>query len=30
MRIPFTEADAEKMFQEFADGRAHKTSSRHR
>jgi hypothetical protein len=30
LRIPFTEADAEKMFREFADARAHKTSSRHR
>jgi hypothetical protein len=27
MRIPFSEADAEKMFREFADARAHKTSS---
>ena len=30
MRIPFTEADAENMFREFAHARAHKTSSRHR
>jgi len=30
MRIPFTEADAEKMFREFADVRAQKTSSRQR
>jgi hypothetical protein len=28
MRIPFAEADAKKMFREFADGRAQKTSSR--
>jgi len=28
MRIPFTEADVEKMFREFADARAQKTSSR--
>ena len=28
MRIPFTEADAEEMFHEFADARAQKTSSR--
>jgi hypothetical protein len=30
LRIPFTEADAEKMFREFADARAQKTSSRQR
>jgi hypothetical protein len=30
MRVPFTEGDAEKMFREFADARAHKTSSRQR
>jgi hypothetical protein len=30
MRIPFSEADAEKMFREFADARAYKTSSRQR
>jgi hypothetical protein len=30
MRIPFNEADAEKMFREFADAHAHKTSSRRR
>lgn len=29
LRIPFSEADAEKMFREFADARAQKTSSRH-
>jgi hypothetical protein len=29
-RIPFTEADAEKMFREFAEAHALKTSSRHR
>jgi|ERR1700722_3635264 hypothetical protein len=28
MRIPFTEDDAKRMFREFADARAHKTSSR--
>ena len=28
MRVPFTAADAEKMFLEFADARARKTSSR--
>jgi hypothetical protein len=28
LRIPFTEADAEKMFREFADARSRKTSSR--
>jgi hypothetical protein len=28
MRIPFSEADAKKMFREFADARAPKTSSR--
>ena len=27
MRIPFSAADAENMFREFADARAHKTSS---
>jgi hypothetical protein len=27
MRIPFAEADAGKMFREFADARAQKTSS---
>jgi hypothetical protein len=26
LRIPFSEADAERMFQEFADARAQKTS----
>ena len=30
MRIPFTEADVEQMFQEFADARAQKTSARQR
>ena len=30
LRVPFTEADAEKMFRDFADARAHKTSSRNR
>ena len=30
MRIRFTKADAEKLFREFADARAHKTSSRRR
>jgi len=30
MRIPFSEVDAKKMFQEFADSRVHKTSSRRR
>jgi hypothetical protein len=30
MRIPFPEADAKKMFREFADARAQKTSSRQR
>jgi hypothetical protein len=29
LRIPFTETDAEKMFREFANARAPKTSSRH-
>lgn len=28
MRIPFAEADAERMFREFADARTHKTPSR--
>ena len=27
MRVPFTPADAEQMFREFADARAQKTSS---
>ena len=30
LRSPFTEADAEKMFREFADARKQKTSSRRR
>ena len=30
LRVPFSEADAEKMFREFADARVQKTSSRKR
>jgi hypothetical protein len=30
MRIPFSVADAKKMFREFANARAHKTSARRR